>query len=226
VLLTVFLVWPGAARSQPSPAEPPVRLKKKETPKPVEPSEKKTEPVRPKEPKDEPAPPDARDAAEILLRVSQNMHLAEERLGRRDPGENTRQIQRDVLKDLDSLIEQAKRQQRQQTQNASGSFRPRDHRREMAGNQERRQGRRQPKSESMPRPQQQQTANAGGGSDKEKSKAMNKIADLYKGVWGHLPETLRQEMDQYAKEHFIPKYGDLLKQYYATIAEKGHRKGE
>ena len=55
---------------------------------------------------------------------------------------------------------------------------------------------------------------------------MSKIADLYKDVWGHLPETLRQEMDQYSREQFMAKYADLLKQYYATIAEKGRQKSE
>ena len=55
---------------------------------------------------------------------------------------------------------------------------------------------------------------------------MSKIADLYKDIWGHLPETLRQEMNQYSREQFMPKYNDLLKQYYATIAEKGRQKRE
>lgn len=53
----------------------------------------------------------------------------------------------------------------------------------------------------------------------------DKLADLYKDVWGHLPEALRLEMDQYAREQFMGKYRDLLKQYYTTIAEKGRRKG-
>ena len=65
---------------------------------------------------------------------------------------------------------------------------------------------------------------ARGGDSKQGG--MNKIADLYKDVWGHLPETLRQEMDQYSREQFMAKYNDLLKQYYATIAEKGRRKSE
>lgn len=32
-------------------------------------------------------------------------------------------------------------------------------------------------------------------------------------------------MDQYSREQFMAKYGDLLKQYYTSIAEKGRRKG-
>jgi hypothetical protein len=63
----------------------------------------------------------------------------------------------------------------------------------------------------------------GGGRSKEQ---MSKLADVYKDVWGHLPETLRQEMDQYSREQFMAKYNELLKQYYATIAEKGRRKSE
>lgn len=72
--------------------------------------------------------------------------------------------------------------------------------------------------------QNQNGNNPRGG--KTSSEGMSKIADLYKDVWGHLPETLRQEMDQYSREQFMAKYGDLLKQYYATIAEKGRRKAE
>ena len=53
---------------------------------------------------------------------------------------------------------------------------------------------------------------------------IRKIADLYKDVWGHLPETLRQEMNQYSREQFMAKYNDLLKQYYSRIAEKGRQK--
>ena len=41
-----------------------------------------------------------------------------------------------------------------------------------------------------------------------------------KQVWGHLPERLRQEMNQYYKEQFMPKYGDLLRQYYGALAER------
>ena len=73
---------------------------------------------------------------------------------------------------------------------------------------------------NQPRPG---TANQAGGGGQSKEEAA-KVADLYKDVWGHLPETLRQEMDQYSREEFMAKYGDLLKQYYATIAEKGRHR--
>ena len=37
---------------------------------------------------------------------------------------------------------------------------------------------------------------------------------------------MRQEMDAYQKEGYMAKYRELLKQYYATIAEKGRRPTE
>jgi hypothetical protein len=66
---------------------------------------------------------------------------------------------------------------------------------------------------------------AGGGSD---AANRNRNADLHKyDVWGHLPETVRAKMDTYSNpEPFLPKYDDLIKKYYRTIAEQGRRKGD
>lgn len=41
-----------------------------------------------------------------------------------------------------------------------------------------------------------------------------------KAVWGHLPETLRQQMDQFYREEFMPEYSTLLQQYYAELAQQ------
>ena len=52
-------------------------------------------------------------------------------------------------------------------------------------------------------------------------------ADLYKSVWGHLPETLRAEMNAYSTtKGFMPEYEALISRYYSTIAEQGRRKGD
>jgi hypothetical protein len=47
-----------------------------------------------------------------------------------------------------------------------------------------------------------------------------RIPDAYKDVWGQLPEKLRQEMDLYFREDFMPRYSDLLRQYYSSLAER------
>ena len=48
----------------------------------------------------------------------------------------------------------------------------------------------------------------------------DKLADLYKDVWGHLPDRMRQEMDLYYREKFMPRYSELLRRYYAALAEQ------
>jgi hypothetical protein len=45
--------------------------------------------------------------------------------------------------------------------------------------------------------------------------------DVAKDVWGHLPDKLRQQVTQYYKEEFMPRYADLLRQYYSSLSEKG-----
>jgi hypothetical protein len=42
--------------------------------------------------------------------------------------------------------------------------------------------------------------------------------EVVKEVWGHLPDKLRQQVTQYYREQFMPKYADLLKQYYSSLA--------
>ncbi len=66
-----------------------------------------------------------------------------------------------------------------------------------------------------------QTGGTGVGNSSPKEK--NTIADLYPGVWGMLPASERNKMDVYSRERFMPRYEDLLRQYYRTIAEQGKR---
>ena len=48
-----------------------------------------------------------------------------------------------------------------------------------------------------------------------------RFPDVYKDVWGHLPEKMRQQMDLYFREQFMPRYSELIKQYYSSLAERG-----
>ena len=47
--------------------------------------------------------------------------------------------------------------------------------------------------------------------------------DVVKQVWGHLRDVDRQQITQYYKEQFIPRYSDLLRQYYSSLAESGKK---
>ena len=46
-----------------------------------------------------------------------------------------------------------------------------------------------------------------------------RLADMNRDVWGHLPPTLRQEVDHYYRDRFMPRYQELLQQYYSQLAE-------
>ncbi len=66
--------------------------------------------------------------------------------------------------------------------------------------------------------------NRKGGTD-DKAGELNKNADLYKDVWGHLPEALRAEMNVYSTDkEMIPKYDALIKKCSRAIAEQSSRK--
>jgi hypothetical protein len=103
--------------------------------------------------------------------------------------------------------------------NARASRRPRSGQRMARGQQ-------QPGGQE---PQQQpgQTGNQPGKGGKDRTNDKDVNADLYKDVWGHLPESLRAEMNAYSNpQPFMPRYDDLIKKYYRTIAEQGRKKGD
>jgi hypothetical protein len=210
-------------------AEPPVRLKKKVRPQPPSATDKRSESSPQKEPppksgkvKEDPESSlqDSEEKIrEITNRISKNMSQVEQRLQKNDAGDITQQTERDILFDLDQLIEQTRRQQQQVQSDRAGRANSKKRR------EQQKQASGKPPAPVQDRPVQNQSGN-NGRSGKAGQEDRSKLADLYKDVWGHLPETMRQEMDQYSREQFMAKYGDLLKQYYATVAEKGRRKAE
>lgn len=274
LLLAWLMVAPLASHADDDPAkpEPPIRLKKKKRAEPAEEPapEKKPDEKKPDEPKigekkkdkgdqpklkreEEPDDPadTGEDAKEIVARVSKNMRAAEDRLARKDPGDATRGIQKDIVKDLDKLIEENKRQQQQQQQQGGGggsaTRRRLQEEQQKNGGQANKGGQKQKQSTKEgskgQKPKEGSGKNQKGGKDKEGkekggkegkegqgggngNKDGSKIADLYKDIWGHLPETMRQEMDAYSREQFMEKYKGLLKQYYSTLSEKGRGKDE
>ena len=105
--------------------------------------------------------------------------------------------------------------------NARASRRPRQGRgtsRSMAGRQPRPTGSQQP----SPRPENERGKTSDSPDDRKNPKT-----ELGKGYWGHLPESVRAQMDAYSNpQPFMPRYDDLVKKYYRTIAEQGRKKGD
>jgi hypothetical protein len=236
-----------AADDPPSdPADPPLRLKKKKK-DPAE--EKKAEDQRPQEKKPadkkddkpdeitrdgEPVGPEE-DENEVLERVARNMKSSEDRLINKELNEGTRQVQDDIVKDLDALIRSAENsggegggqdnadqqnggQQQKGKQGSRSKSRGKSGKRQSG--QKQGSGRQQSRQGSSRQPMDQNTGNdldsdpqagknatnpGGGGNDKEKQTDPNRDADVFKDAWGHLPEAMRGQMDAYANRQ---KYMD------------------
>jgi hypothetical protein len=116
-------------------------------------------------------------------------------------------------------------QQKNQRGNQQSQRSQREARRQQKrGQQQRAQGQQQ--GEQQEQNAQQQAGNNSGGGRGGQQGEPNKIADVYKDIWGHLPETLRAEMDAYGREKFMLKYEELIKRYYDRAARESRRKGD
>jgi hypothetical protein len=198
-------------------------------------------------PRDPPAEPEV-DIQELLSRILKKTRTTEERLANKEVGERTQQMQRDILQDIEALIKESQRQQNssdnQQQDQQSGASQDQDKKQQQGGMGQQRgqrrqtargqrrggrnqmargQGEQEQQGEQQDQSAQNNSKQGGGGNGGQEE--MNKLAEVYKDIWGHLPEALRAEMMSYKREQFMDKYKDQLKRYYSTIAEKGP-KGE
>ena len=184
------------------------------------------------------------DPEKLKEQIAKDMQSAEQKLKAYDPGEETQSLQDRVIKNLDKLLDLARnpppsdqQQQQQQQKGQMGKQKSGQKQGQMSRRQERMQRRAQQLARGqqkgqMPQGQQDQDqqdqnqqanrANPRFGGGNTSGKA-DKMSDIVKDIWGHLPETLRQEVDHYYRDQFMPRYRDLLQQYYSRLAEQERR---
>jgi hypothetical protein len=267
----VLSVWATADPPLPDTPEPPVRLKKKkkveaepEKPDKVE-AKPEAPPDRPRKPKldeDELDPRDdvkmprneEPDENEILKRITRNTRLSEEKLGNREVGESTRQIQDEIIKDLDRLLEQSNQnnqnqqnqqnqQDQQDQQQNQGGGQPKDgSSAEQRQRQDQHRQARERRERRLSRSRQQTAKRSQGSGDGQQPQQQpggqgnnpggggstgargKDTSDRRFDLWGHLPEKERALMNKEMEQKFMEKYDELTKQYYRTIAEKSRKK--
>ena len=128
------------------------------------------------------------------------MREVEERLGKPDTGEQTREKQAEIVKKMDTMIEQMKQAKSQQ--------------------QAMRQLRKgQKPGQGKPGDGQDNLADGPPSTRPEKPKGQSIVA-LDKDAWGHLPPELRSEMENVFKEDLLPARADLIKRYYIAVSRK------
>jgi hypothetical protein len=146
-----------------------------------------------------------------LSDVIKQMREVEERLGKPDTGEDTRQRQGQIVKKLDTIIEQLK--------NSSGQGQGRMVIREV------RQAGQKPGNQKGG-PGASGNAAQGVGPMKPAKPATQSVVAVDKHVWGHLPDELRGVMNNVFKEEALPDKADVIRRYYLSVSKKGQSREE
>ena len=141
-----------------------------------------------------------------LQQLAERMKLSQQRIGTRDTSESTQQIQQDISDRLARLIEQVeKRASSSGNPSQSGSGKP--------GGQGDAEG-----ASPSPGAASESTQRVEQAERIERDSA--DVRDTIRRVWGHLPEKMREQMQNSLDDQFLPKYEKLIEQYYRRLAEQ------
>ena len=119
----------------------------------------------------------------------------------------TQRLQERIVEDLDQLIEQMKKQCSGGPCDGAGKKKPGSGSKAGTGEN---------KGES--RPAKDSTART--GKDADTRTEMERMKQMLKEVWGHLPPKIREQMQAGSPEEFLPKYERLIEDYYKRLAEE------
>ena len=137
------------------------------------------------------------------------MREVEDRLGKPDTGAETRKKQTEIVKNLDTLLEQMKSSsQGQAMKMIRGGQKP--------------GGPPQPGQGNQPGA----TGQGVGVSKPTPPKTPPKPVELAKEVWGQLPAQFRDDMANVLNENPLPTKADLIRLYYISLGKKSASKGD
>lgn len=164
------------------------------------------------------------------------MRDAGDRVKKTEIGSKTQTIQKQIIGDLDVLIQAAKQQQQQQKQQQQAQRkaqekagqeqqRPADQKSQLQQTPDTQQpGQKQPAPDGKRQKDGQDaspTTNQGTASASEL--AQQKI--VLQQVWGHLPERLRERVLNISADKYLPQYEGLIRRYFESLAEKRNPRG-
>ncbi len=167
------------------------------------------------------------------------MRDAQLKLEATDAGRPTVDLQQKVIDDLDKLIEAIQQQNSSSSSSSSSSSRAMKHMREQ---QRKAQQKKKPAGgASEPKPAGAKTQDQAGkegqdkpepqDSDEQARQARRKQEEeerrrkLSQDIWGHLPPNVRDALLNVYNERFLPKYEDVVRKYYDSLAERNKQRG-
>jgi hypothetical protein len=134
---------------------------------------------------------------------------AEKRIGDRNIGEETQNIQKKIVNDLQKLIDLANQRQQQQSQ------------RRQQNRQRHRQQQHQQQQNASEQQNKKQPGDSGAGArvGETNSAELLRQRRMLEEVWGHLPPALRERMQNVISEKYLLKYDDMIRHYFKSLAE-------
>lgn len=152
-----------------------------------------------------------------VLEIARQMQRVEGLLREAESGPSTQELQQKIVADLDSLLEQAKK-------NCAGG--------QCNSPSEAKKPGAKKKPSGSPKPSNKPTATGAKTSPKSDpnappppNSAEQDAADraaLLEQIWGELPESQRKQMQQLpTDERFLPKYELQIEQYYRRLLDQG-----
>lgn len=150
-----------------------------------------------------------------LLGVLQQMREVEILLARRQTGDRTQQIQKQILADLDRLLAEAQKAGVGQAI-ASAQGKPDSG---VPGSPQEAGSPGQPKEISSGPAKSPSAKPPSGPGPEQKPAELQELRSLLQQVWGLLPPSQRQQMLETPVEEFLPKYKPLIIDYFRRLTE-------
>jgi hypothetical protein len=137
-----------------------------------------------------------------LGRIGNRMREVEQRLAQRDLTEPTQVAQRQIVAELEALIDDLTSQQQQQNQRRAPSDKTR--------------------GEDTTDKQGQEAATDttdGSTQDNAAGDGTGTVQRVVGDIWGHLPERYRRQVRNAGAVEFLPQYSKLIEDYYRRLSE-------
>ena len=138
-----------------------------------------------------------------LVEIGRQMRAVEQKIVQRDTSDQTQAKQADIVAALEKLIQQAKKQGGSGNKNASG----RGTGKAGAGD-----------GQATPGAPQESTDRV--GKAQTDASQTTDVRNVLARIWGHLPEKMRDDMQNALGDQFLPKYEKLIEEYYQRLAEE------
>lgn len=155
--------------------------------------------------------------------IIKEMQRASKLISEQKTGKETQQIQREVVRNLEELIQLIESSPGNTIQRmSSGKESESSQQSEQKQAHKDQQGKNQQKGEQLSQgPAKQSTDRQNQGKA-----TSGQLADrnaYVKDAWGHLPPAMRQQLLNIYTEKFLPRYEDQVKRYYEALAEKNRQ---